>query len=68
MACLCAETADGLVGLKPARPAGSTAIAAPWEFVAATPALPRQPLTALRDGTAARIPGRGRDHLLLPGD
>ena len=57
VACLRSRPVADLVGIKasPAGP-GTTASDGTWGYVAGTPAVPRQPLTALRDGTAARVP------------
>lgn len=57
LACLRAKPAGDLVGAgvqQPFTAAGMSTTA--WEFVAGTPAVPEQPLKALRDGHAARVP------------
>jgi carboxylesterase type B len=67
LACLRARPAADLVGT--GVPGGFTAAglsSTAWEFVAGTPALPEQPLAALRDGTAVRVPllqGGTRDEM-----
>jgi len=57
VACLRGKPVSDLVNV-PTPPGGpGTPIGdAPWGYVARTPALPQEPLTALRDGTATRVP------------
>lgn len=67
-ACLRAVAPERLVGVLPgiADDLGSRVADQPWNPVAGTPLLPRQPADALRDGSAARVPlmvGATRDEM-----
>jgi para-nitrobenzyl esterase len=68
-ACLRAKPAADLVGIKTAQAGPGTTISdATWDYVAGTPELPQQSLTALRDGTAARVPmilGSNQDEMRI---
>lgn len=69
VACLRAKPVADLVNASTSQAGPGTPIGdAPWGYVAGTPALPQQPLTALRDGTAARVPliqGSNQDEMRI---
>lgn len=55
--CLRAQPAADFVGAGVPQDRTATGLSSTsWEFVAATPAIPRQPLQALQTGTAAEVP------------
>jgi para-nitrobenzyl esterase len=69
LTCLRGKPAADLVNASTPPVGPGTPVAdAPWAYVAGTPELPQQPLTALRDGTAAPVPliqGSNQDEMRI---